>query len=352
MNKINIAVIFGGASFEHDVSRASALNIFSYLDTDKYNIIPIYITREGNWFLYDGTLNKLPPNIEKYCAAVTLGRQGLLRIVGDKVKIITVDVAISCIHGKYGEDGTIQGLFEMMNLPYVGCGVLASAVCMDKTHTRIIAEKAGIPCTPAVVINNVDTTDKEVMDELAKKVRSKLGYPCIIKPSSGGSSLGTNKAKNKKEIVAGIEDALKFDNKVIIEKFIQARELECAVLETPEGKVLVTVPGEIKSAEDFYTYDAKYNNADSKTIIPADVEEEVALLAMQYSERIFAAVGGSGLSRVDFFLDKKTGELIFNEINTMPGFTDISMYPMLVASMGMEPNELLDTLVQTALARG
>ena len=343
MTKLNIGVVFGGASPEHEVSRASALNIFTYLSPEKYNIIPIYISREGNWFLYDGSLNKLPENIEKYSAGVTLGKQGMLRIVGEKVKIITLDLAFSVIHGKTGEDGTIQGLFEMCGLPYVGCGVSASAICMDKTKADLIAKSLDIPTVPSIVIHQGDP-----IEEIVKDIRGSLGYPCFIKPASGGSSVGAAKAKNKKEIIEAIENALNFDHKVIIQKFIKCRELECSVIGAGDN-IEVSLPGEITTPEEFYSYDAKYNNPESKNIIPANVDEKIADQARDYALRLFKAVEGSGLARVDFFLEQKTDKLIFNEINTMPGFTNISMYPQLVMHMGYTPQAMLDRLVEIAI---
>ncbi|MCL1994748.1 MAG: D-alanine--D-alanine ligase [Defluviitaleaceae bacterium] len=346
MNKLNIGVVFGGASPEHDVSCASALNIFNYLDLDKYNIIPIYVSREGCWFLYDGNLSKLPANIEKYSAGVTLSRQGILRIVGEKVKNITIDVAFSVIHGRTGEDGAIQGFFEMCGLPYVGCGVSASAICMDKTRANSVVESLGIPTIPYITIFENDSDDS--VEKKVAEVRSKLGYPCFVKPASGGSSIGTSKAKNKKEIIAAVEHALKFDYKVIIQKFIKCRELECSVIGSGD-EIEVSLPGEIVTPEEFYSYDAKYNNPVSKNIIPAPVDKKIADTAMEYSFEIFKSIECSGLARIDFFLEQKTDKLFFNEINTMPGFTNISMYPQSIVHMGYSPQSMLDRLINIAV---
>lgn len=347
MTKINIGVVFGGKSPEHEVSKASAINIFASLDQDKYNIIPIFISKDGDWFLYDGSLNKLPDNIEKYCASVTLSKQGMLRIVGEKVKILTIDVAFSVIHGATGEDGYIQGLFEMAELPYVGCGVLASALCMDKCYTRVIAASLQIPITPSMIYSLYDLSN---MDEVTKEIRATIGYPCFIKPSSSGSSLGTSKAKNKKEVTKAIQEALKYSTKVIVEKYVKARELECAVLGTGEEIEISTV-GEIVTPEEFYTYTAKYHNPASKTVIPADISEDVIQKIREYSYTLFKGVGAFGLARIDFFLEDKTGKVIFNEINTMPGFTDISMYPKLIEHMGYSQQALLDKLIELAIYR-
>lgn len=345
--KLNAAVFFGGRSREHEVSRNSAINIMSYLNPSKYNILPVYISKEGKWFLYDGSLTNIPDEIESFSALVTFSSKecSLLRIVGDKVRSVSVDIAVPALHGKYGEDGTIQGLFEMMNLPYVGCGPLASALAMDKTYTRLIAAASDIPITPYLVFTkNSDPEDS------SKKIRSELGYPCFIKPASSGSSVGTNKAKNKKEIIAALKEAFEIDNKVIVEKFIKGTEIECALLGEGEN-TLVSIPGEISTPDDFYTYEAKYGNPLSKNIIPATVSEKTMEKAMYYSQKIFKAIGGSGLARADFFVQEKTGKVFFNEINTMPGFTNISMYPQLAFYMGLKPYELMDRLIELGLRR-
>lgn len=347
MTKLNVGVIFGGASAEHEVSKLSAVNVLSYLNSGKYNIIPIYVSKDGTWYLYDGNFAKLPENIEKYCATVTLGKQGILRIVGDKVRVLNVDIVFSVIHGKQGEDGTIQGLCEVMGLPYVGSGVLASSICMDKTYTNLVASSFNIPTVPSIVLTEKYLQSLQSLDEVVKEIKSKLGYPCFIKPASSGSSIGTFKVKNKKEIITAIDEALKIDNKIIVQKFIKCRELECAVLEEDDG-LIVTPPGEIQTTDEFYSYEAKYISNESKTIVPAKVSEEVVNTIRDYAQILFNATLCKGLARIDFFLDQ-TGNIIFNEINTMPGFTDISMYPKLLNHVGYSGEVIVSKLIQNAV---
>lgn len=348
MTKINLAVLFGGPSPEHEVSKASALNIFNNLD-EKYNIIPIYISKIGQWFLYDGNLAKIPKseNIEAYCAEVVLSPKGLLRIVGEKVRNMNIDVVFPVLHGRYGEDGIVQGLLEANDMPYVGCGVFASSACMDKIHTKEVAIAAGVPCVKHFVVHSRDLKDA---DNLVKEIRATLGYPVFIKPSNTGSSVGISKAKNKKEVIDGLAHAFSFSDKVIIEKFVKAREIEVAVLGTGGVDTVATEPGEISQNDTFYTFEAKYKDPTSKNIIPANIDEEIAKLAKENAINIFKAVGGRGLARVDFFLEAKTNQLLLNEVNTMPGFTDISMYPQLIESLGISYSQLIDRLVEMALS--
>ncbi|MCL1935800.1 MAG: D-alanine--D-alanine ligase [Defluviitaleaceae bacterium] len=351
MTKINVAVIFGGPGPEHDVSKSSAINIFDNLDTLKYNIIPIYISKENEWFLYDGSTSKISNNIEIYCASVVPSKQSILRIVGDKVKTISLDVAFSIVHGKLGEDGTIQGVFEAMEIPYVGCSTLSSAVCMDKTYTKLIANSIGIPTTEHIILKKHKKDIKEILnDEKINEIKEKIGFPCIVKPSSSGSSVGTAKVKNKKELLISVSEAFEIDNKIMIEKYIKARELECAILGSGDN-IICTLPGEILTTDTIYSYDAKYNNPSSKNIIPAKVSEDIAELAKEYSMKLFEAVDGDGMCRVDFFLDTKTNILIFNEINTIPGFTDISMYPKLLVHEGITNKNILDKLIEMAISK-
>ena len=348
MAKLNLGVLFGGPSPEHEVSKASAINIFNNLDERNYNVIPIYIAKSGQWYLYDGNIHKLPPQerMEKYCAEVVLGKQGLLRIVGDKVRIMNLDVVFPMLHGAYGEDGVVQGLLEANDLPYVGCGIFASAACMDKIHTKAVAMAAGIPTVPHMALSQADLAEP---DTLVKTIRATLGYPVFIKPANTGSSVGISKAKNKKEVLEALTQAFSFAPKVLVEKFVKAREIEVAVLGTGGEDTVASLPGEISQTNTFYTYDAKYNDPTSKNIIPAKIEDTTAEQAREWALKIFKAVGGSGLARVDFFLEDKTNTLVLNEVNTMPGFTDISMYPQLVNHMGMSYAQLLDNLIKIAV---
>ena len=351
MDKKNVLVLFGGVSPEHEISKISADNIIKHLSEEKYHVIPVYITKEGKWLLYDGTIDQIK-NIawEKFGTPAVLSpdrvNRGLLRIVGDKVKTIPVDVVFPILHGENGEDGTIQGLCALAGIPCVGCGVLTSAICMDKAFMRVIANQIGLPQTKYLVFSGHEL---EEINEVTKKIRYQIGYPCFIKPSFAGSSIGITKATNKKEVVEGLKIAASVSDNVMVEKAIVGREIECGVIGT-NGNIKVSLPGEILPAAEFYDYEAKYHSTESKTIVPAVISEEEALLAQQMSAAIFKAVDGSGLARVDFFLseDPESGknQVIFNEINTMPGFTGISLFPMAWETSGIPLTDLLDILIE------
>lgn len=346
--KKQIAVIFGGQSSEHEVSCVSAANVIAGLNRDKYEIHKIGITKEGQW-LYVDTEESIQDGSwrdSEETAVLVPDRKfrGLWKLHAgegkNEVTVIPIDVAIPVLHGMYGEDGTIQGLLELAGIPYVGCGVRASAVSMDKISTKIFAAQTGVRQA-----NYVADTAGEI-EKTMDDVERKLGYPVFVKPSNAGSSQGVSKAHNREELRMAVELAKKHDRRVLIEEYISGREVECAVLggQKPQASVV----GEILAAAEFYDYDAKYNNADSRTVVDPDLPEEVKQSIREYALAIFQAVGGEGLSRVDFFVEKDTDEVVFNEINTFPGFTDISMYPMLWAAMGVERGELLDRLIQMA----
>lgn len=348
--KKSVAVIFGGMSSEHEVSCLSAANIIEGLDTTKYEVHMIGITKEGHW-LYVDNVERLHDGSwyeEKDTAILSPDRnnQGVWRITGNSAERIPIDVAFPVLHGKYGEDGTIQGLFELSGIPYVGCGVLSSAVSMDKISTKIFVERMGVRQAAYVADIARDTSQLEVtIDEVEKK----LGYPVFVKPSNAGSSQGVSKAQDRDELKEAILLAKQHDHRVLIEENINGREVECAVLGA--GEVSATNVGEILAAAEFYDYDAKYNNEESKTVIDPDLPEEVKEIIRTNAVAIFKAVSGFGLSRVDFFVEKDTNEVIFNEINTLPGFTNISMYPMLWEAMGVNKTELLNRLIELANER-
>ena len=351
-SKKTVAVIFGGQSSEHEVSRVSAMLMLNSLNKEKYQVLPVGITKKGEWLVYNGPVEHVKTGEwEKYGTPVSLSpdatKKCFLKIVNGSVKEIPVDVVIPVLHGAWGEDGTIQGLLEMARIPYVGCGVLASAVSMDKVFTKMIAKSARIPQAKYLWVHKYDLEKKreKIMDQVEKK----LGYPCFVKPSNAGSSVGISKAKNREQLSAALDFAAGYDRKVIVEEAIDAREFECAVLGNEEP--IVSGVGEVLAAAEFYDYDAKYNNSDSRTVIPAEVEQEKVEEMRRIAKKIFLAVDGSGLARVDFFVDKKTGKVLFNELNTMPGFTPISMYPMLWKHAGMTETELMDRFIQLALTR-
>lgn len=350
MSKLSLAVIFGGMSTEHDVSVVSGASILNNLDKEKYDIFPIYIDQDGNWHKYVGDIT----NLSKLH-------------VGDKISNIDkidnpidylrkCDVAFPVLHGLYGEDGTIQGLLELLKIKYVGCKVLASSLAMDKAYAKIIFEKAGLKQAKYIYIYKADNEKYEFiednfdikfmdMDSLTEKVIEKLSLPVFVKPSNSGSSVGIKKATTKEELKEAIIYAGKYDDKIVIEEQIVGHEVECAVLGNRD--VVASGVGEIKSAESYYTFDAKYNNSESRTVIPAEIPEEVAEKIRKQAVKAFKAIDGKGLARVDFFVGNNE-EIYINEINTMPGFTQISMYPKLFEAAGISYKELLNKLIELA----
>ncbi len=346
--KRTVAVIFGGKSPEHEISKISAKTIVSHMSEEQYDVIPVFITKDGEWLLYDGQIdNMLTGQWEKYAVKAVISpdtaHHGLLRIVGERVKCIHIDVAFSALHGEYGEDGAIQGLFALAGIPYVGCGILSSGLCMDKYYTKKIVEGIGIRQAKHYTVHRHQI---EELDTVLQTIENEIGYPCFVKPSATGSSVGVSKALDRQQAEEAIKEAAQFGDKILVEKAIVGREVECGVLgnQTIEASPV----GEIIAADEFYSYDAKYNDRGSKTIVPAEIPYETSEDIRQKSIQIFQALGGSGLARVDFFLEHETGEVVFNEINTMPGFTGISMYPMLWQEAGLSLSELIDRLIQLA----
>ena len=349
MNKIKLGIIFFFLSTEHDVSIVSATSIMESLNKEKYDIIPIYINKTGNWFKYTKNINEIK--------ILNIGEKPTeLEVIKNPINIIKeTDVIFPVLHGLYGEDGTIQGLLELIKVPYVGCKVLSSAVSMDKVYTKILFEKAGLKQVKYEYIrknkneNTYRYIDKEFneeileLNELSKKIAKKLRFPMFVKPSNSGSSVGIKKAKNIEELKNAIEYANEFDEKILIEEGINAREIECAVL--GKNDVKASCVGEILPAEEFYSYEAKYTNEESKVIIPADISKNIANQIRNMAIKAFKAVDGNGLARVDFFIEKETNEIYINEINTMPGFTKISMYPKLWEASGIKYSDLLDELI-------
>ena len=348
--KKRIAVIFGGQSSEHEVSCMSAVNVIGGLNREKYEIHMIGITKEGHW-VYVENVDKIRDDSWRdgeITAVISPDheKQGIWKVSGGTVEVVPIDVAFPVLHGKYGEDGTIQGLFEMSGIPYAGCGVLASAASMDKISTKIFADRLGV--RQASYVADI-ARDLREMDNTIAQVEEKLGYPVFVKPSNAGSSQGVSKAHNREELKEALVLAKKHDHRVLIEENITGREVECAVLggQNPQASPV----GEILAAAEFYDFDAKYNNEESRTVIDPDLPEEVKEEIRRNAVAIFREVGGFGLSRVDFFVEKDTNEVIFNEINTLPGFTNISMYPMLWEANGIKKEELLDRIIELAYER-
>jgi D-alanine-D-alanine ligase len=389
MKKLRVGILFGGRSGEHEVSLLSAASVLNAIDKDKYEVVPIGITKDGRWLtsehaenLLTGKLLLEPRNLragdpETTSPAAVLARgeavvvppepvhrhsglvpfqtdAGLLRRSGDRA--INVDVIFPVLHGTFGEDGTIQGLLELADIPYVGAGVLGSAAGMDKDIMKSLFIAAGIPIVKHVTILRAawENDPKKVQ----KLVESKLIYPVFVKPANLGSSVGISKAHNRKELGPAIEEAAKFDRKIVIEQGVggkkeKAREIECSVLGNDEP--VASVPGEIVPGKEFYDYTAKYVDEGSQLIIPAKLTKAETKKVQELAIAAFQAVDCSGLARVDFLMDpgppSKTRKIYLNEINTMPGFTAISMYPKLWAASGLAYADLIDRLIQLGIER-
>ena len=358
MSKKSIAVIFGGQSSEHEVSCISVQTVAKAINKEKYDITYIGITKEGHWLLADSLKNIEDGSWTNSKTEAILSPDATKKEVilsrTDGVTTRKIDVIFPVLHGMYGEDGTIQGLFEMAKIPYVGCGVFASAAGMDKVYTKIIVDDLGINQASYVLVRATDVekadNDASMLETQVKKVEDQLEYPVFIKPSKAGSSQGVSKAHNREELIEGLKLAAKHDTKILVERNIIGREIECAVLGSASD-VEASGVGEILAAAEFYDFDAKYNNAESKTVISPELPEGKTEEIRNAAKAIFTALDGYGLSRVDFFLEKDTNQVIFNEINTLPGFTSISMYPMLWNAAGINIEELVEKQIQLAFER-
>ncbi len=351
MSKLNVALIFGGKSGEHEVSLMSASSVYKYIDKDKYNVMTIGITKEGRWLYCEGNeenikngewVNLANKNVE--INLVPCGNKEV-GIIFEDGKVDKIDVLFPVLHGPYGEDGTIQGLFEISQIPYVGCGVLASSVGMDKLICKKVFTEIGLP-----QVNYTDTNKWQFSNDSEgelNKIESKLNYPIFVKPANLGSSVGISKATNRKELLEGINEALRYDSRIVLEQGIDAREIEVAVLGNNEVKA--SIAGEIKPAKDFYDYNDKYLDGASTYDIPAQISEEDMNYIREKAIQAFKGIDGKGLSRVDFFKDKNSGEIFINEINTLPGFTNISMYPKMWEATGLEYTKLIDELIKLAI---
>ncbi len=339
--KKKIAVLFGGQSTEHEVSRVSATSVLKNIDQEKYEVYPIGITKDGLWFEYTGKLDNIGSGTweKDECYKTPEGQN----ILFNKA----VDVVFPVLHGLFGEDGTIQGMCKLLNLPCVGPGVMSSAVCMDKVYTKYLLENFNIKQADYVVINAHEYEQNKQI--LLEKIERKLGYAVFIKPSNSGSSVGITKAHNKEELILGVEEALKYDRKVLVEQAINAREIEVAVLGNDYPKA--SIPGEIIPAKEFYDYEAKYKSEASKLLIPAAMCEAKLQIISDEAIRIYKILDCAGMARVDFLVDKETEEVYLNEVNTIPGFTQISMYPKMWQATGKTYGELIDELIKLAIER-
>ena len=354
-------VLFGGRSGEHEISLRSAVSVLTYLDQSRYEIIPIKITQQGKWIalsrptnLEHWTTTLLSNDLEAPSVFIPLESTGkpkhlTFSQIEDAPPVGNVDVVFPVMHGTFSEDGTVQGLLELADIPYVGSGVLASAVGMDKEMSKRLARDAGLKIGPFITLKHGMWNDQEI----ASKVKE-LGYPVFVKPCNLGSSVGIHKVESEEQLRAAIKDAFRYDVKVLIEKGIRAREIELSVLENAHyGKPpLVSVAGEVIPHHSFYSYAAKYLDENGASlVIPADLSSDQMKRAQELASRAFLALDCEGMARVDLFLDKDTDEFYFNELNTLPGFTSISMYPKLWEASGIPYTELLSQLIELALAR-
>jgi D-alanine-D-alanine ligase len=351
MGKKNAVVIFGGQSSEHVVSCMSVINVINHINRETYDLILIGITEEGRWIKTD-TIEAIQDGTWKNGSVSAIlspdaTMKSVILLDGDKTELVKADVVFPVLHGLYGEDGTIQGLMELSGIPYVGCGVLSSAVSMDKLYTKIIVKDLGVKQADYVAVMRRELQD---LDPIVKKVEDKFTYPVFVKPSNAGSSKGVSRAENAVELKKALILAGEHDRKILVEEMIVGREIECAVFGGGNTPTQASGVGEIVAAAEFYDFDAKYYNSDSKTVVDPVLPGGAAEKIRSAATAIFEAVDGYGLARVDFFV-KEDGTVVFNEINTMPGFTAISMYPMLWEAAGVTKEELVNRLLKHAVDR-
>ena len=352
MKSLSVCILFGGVSPEHEVSLRSAESVLNNIDESKYNVFPVGITKEGKWILYGGKdYSDLPSGRwlthpdNRQAAISPIRGQGLLTFEGDCVVRQQIDVVFPVLHGENGEDGTIQGLLQLAGIPYVGPHVAASAVAMDKTLTKLVVDQAGITQAAWNLVRRSDMGSR--MEGTLDALEAKFAYPMFVKPAGTGSSVGVSKATEREDLKNALLEAGKYDDKVLVEEFIRGREIEVAVMgnESP----VASVCGEIDSGADFYDYDAKYITDTSVSYIPARIPEDVAETVRDTAVKVYKAIGCQGLSRVDFFVTWQENRVVFNEINTIPGFTSISMYPKLFGASGVPYSQLIDQLLELAL---
>ena len=352
MKKRNVCVLFGGVSPEHEISLRSAECILSHIDKERNHVIPVGITQEGTWIRFAGTdYSLLPKGIWSEasgccrCALSPSRGEGLICFTEEGVVIEPIDVVFPVLHGENGEDGSMQGLLQIAGIPYVGPDVASSAACMDKTMTKLMIDQTPVRQARWRLVTRYTMGEDQaaVMEEIEKA----FSYPVFVKPAGTGSSVGVSKAKNREELREALIHALKFDRKVLVEEFIHGHEIEVAVLGNLEP--IASVCGEVIAGADFYDYEAKYISNTSTTVIPADLSPEQAANAREAAVTVYRTMGCRGLSRVDFFVTYEDGAVVFNEINTLPGFTSISMYPKLFEASGIDCEKLIEKLLELAL---
>lgn len=352
MEKLSVCILFGGVSPEHEVSLRSAESVLNNIDKNKYNIFPVGITKGGEWILYggreyadlpSGKWQQHPDNCRVALSPVR--GQGLLRFEGDCVVQERIDVVYPVLHGENGEDGSVQGLMQLAGIPCVGPHVAASAVAMDKTLTKLVADHAGVTQADWQLVRSGDMGSR--MEKTLDSLEARFRYPVFVKPAGTGSSVGVSKACDREDLRSALLAAGKYDDKVLVEEFIRGREVEVAVM--GNDSPVASVCGEIDSGTEFYDYDAKYITDTSVAYIPARIPEDVAETVRDTAVKIYKAIGCQGLSRVDFFVTWQENKVVFNEINTLPGFTSISMYPKLFGASGIPYPQLIDQLIALAL---
>ena len=351
MKKLNVCILFGGMSPEHAVSLRSAEAVLSNLNAEKYNIYPVGITRDGRWFYYTGAYSGLPGGAweehpaNKSVAISPVRGQGLLCFEGESVTSLPLDVVFPVLHGENGEDGAVQGLLQLAGIPCVGPHVAASAVAMDKTLTKLVVDQAGITQAAWKLVRRGEL--QYHMEQVLASLQEKFSFPMFVKPAGTGSSVGVSKATDAVSLQNALLAAAEYDEKVLVEEFICGREVEVAVM--GNSSPIASICGEIDSGADFYDYDAKYITDTSVAYIPARISDAVAEQVREAAVQIYSAVGCRGLSRVDFFVTYEGDRVVFNEINTLPGFTSISMYPKLFGASGVDYSDLLDRLLELAM---
>jgi D-alanine-D-alanine ligase len=356
--RIVVGIIFGGRSGEHEVSLVSARGIIGAIDKEKYEVMPIGITKDGDWLASGDPLKALSSGQMAETNLATLlpepSQRGLMRLEEREheqgltaVQVSQLDVVFPVLHGPYGEDGTVQGLLELAGIPYVGAGVTASAVGMDKALFKDVMRAHGLPVVHSLVLKR--KTWEQRPEETMAWIEAEIGYDCFVKPANLGSSVGISKAHNRTELHSALDEAARYDRKLLVELAIDAREIEVSVLGNDEP--IASVPGEIVPSNEFYDYAAKYLDGESELLIPAPIPPETAERVRQLAVEAYQAIDSAGMARADFLLDRHTGDLFVNEVNTIPGFTPISMYPKLWEASGISYTELIDRLIQLALER-
>ena len=353
--KMCVVLLFGGMSSEHEVSRVSVGNFVNNIDREKYEVLTVGITKEGRWLyteataaqMADGSWEELAGNMACVISPDRADHGMILFTPEGHVEKVHVDVVIPVLHGLWGEDGTVQGLLELAGIPYVGCGVLASAVCMDKAVANALFEANGVPHTRWLAADRWEIESD--LEGVCEGVEKKLGWPVFVNPANAGSSVGISKVSSRDELKKAIDLALENDRKVVFEAFVDGQEVECAVIGSDPA--VATRPGEILAGAEFYTYDDKYKNGVSQTVIPAHLPEAKLDEVKTYAAMAYTALNCEGLARCDFFVEMGTGRVLINEINTFPGFTSISMYPKLMEHEGLPVPQLIDRLIALALER-